>query len=611
MYIRNAAGHRPALSPQTAVALAVAALFAVLLAGCAGRQESARPEAATASAPAADRLSYADRRRFDALFLEAIRQKEKENYDAEYELISAALAIDSMAPEALFEAAQLKLSFMGYADTLHRAEGDALLRRAIAIDTANMDYKETLAAYLTHQNRYGEAISLYRDMVASHPTADRLSTLVRLQEQVADFAGAVGTLDRLEQLEGKNDRISMEKVKLYNQLGDNDNAYKAIEDLCDEYPNDLSYRVLLGDLYQQNGYHDKALAIYRDVLAAEPDNGYAQISLLAYYKAAGQDSLYRQQAQCVVLNPRLSNETRVEAMRGYVGESLQAKRDSSDVLRLFDKALAMPQENRSMAELCAYYMTAIGLPQERLEPVMEKILAVEPDYDRARLQLLYILLRRHDMKRLAEVCHEGRLYAPTQVLYYYYEGMAYIQLDDYAAAHDALEAGAERLEDEPGADAQTASELYAALGDVRYEMGLKDEAYAAYEEALVRNNANLLCLNNYAYFLSLDGKRLDYAAAMSLRTVKADPDNVTFLDTYAWILYKQRDYAGARAYIDRAVDGLEETAENAGIFDHAGDIYYRLRQRNTALRFWIKALSLADEKDLRTALRRKVRTRRL
>ena len=97
---------------------------------------------------------------------------------------------------------------------------------------------------------------------------------------------------------------------------------------------------------------------------------------------------------------------------------------------------------------------------------------------------------------------------------------------------------------------------------------------------------------------------------MSMRTIEAEPGNAVYLDTYAWILYLKKDYAGARKYIDMALHDLPETAENATIFGHAGDIYYRCSQRQEALKQWVKALSLTTDAKERRELQRKVRTRR-
>ena len=68
----------------------------------------------------------------------------------------------------------------------------------------------------------------------------------------------------------------------------------------------------------------------------------------------------------------------------------------------------------------------------------------------------------------------------------------------------------------------------------------------------------MLCLNNYAYFLSLDAKDLKKAEKMSYRSITAEPNNSTYLDTYAWILYQQGRYEEARIYIEQALKCSEK-----------------------------------------------------
>lgn len=554
-------------------------------------------------------LSYEDSRRFDAYFLESLRQREKGNYDAQYELLTRALAVNPDAAEALYETALLKLSFGGFDDTTHRAEGEAMLHRAVALAPDNPTYKETLANQMAREGNYAGAINLYKTMVQHHPTTDNITALIALQEESADFAGAIESITRLEEIEGKNERYSLEKFRLYTQLGDNEHAYAAIEDLCAEYPGDLRYRVLMGDLYQQNGYNEMALAIYRDVLAVEPDNAYGQISLLAYYKKIGQDSLYHALVEEVVLNPAATGEAKTEALRGYMADNLQAGADSTAVMRLFSRALAMPQENRSLAELCVYYMMMRGMPEKDIKPVLEKLLETEPDYTPARMSLLNILLKKGDMKAVARLCHDGALYNPAEPVFYYYEAAALMQNEQNAEALERLQRGEEYIGEDT--DREFASDYQSMLGDLYHATGDTRQAFSAYEKALGMKSDNIMCLNNYAYFLSLTGERLDDAATMSRRTVEAEPDNAIYLDTYAWILHAQRNYREARTYIDRALEKTPEEKGNASIFDHAGDIYYRCGERTQAVRFWVKALSLYETAKERAAVRNKVKRRRL
>lgn len=586
--------------------IAALCLLLATLSACGGRTAT---DTAPRPAMPARTLGYEEQRRFDTYFAEALRQREKGNYDAERELLGRALDINPDAPEALYETAVLELSLGSFGDTIHHTAGRAMLHRAVALAPDNLVYKEMLANQMARGGDYDAAINLYRKMVADKPSPEYLMALVALQEEAADFAGAIESIGQLEKLEGKNEKYSLEKFRLYTQLDDNEHAYAAIEDLCAEYPSDLRYRVLMGDLYQQNGYNEMALAIYRDVLEVEPDNAYGQISLLAYYKQTGADSLYKALVEEVVLNPNATPEARTEAMRGYMADNLQSGADSTAVLRLFRRALAQPQENRGLAELCVYYMMLRDMPDREVEPVLETLLRTEPDYNPARMSLLNIALRKADMKRVAQLCREGALYTPAEVTYYYYEAVALSQTGRGQEAIERLRQGEEYIDEETARE--FASDYEALLGDLLHEAGDEEAAFAAYEQALSYKSDNMLCLNNYAYFLSLRGERLDDAAAMSRRTLEAEPDNAVYLDTYAWILYVQGDYRQAREYIDRALALLGEGKDHAGVFDHAGDIYYRCGERTGALRLWARAMALYDEPAPRAAVRAKIKRRRL
>lgn len=593
--------HAPRVS-----ALALALVTLVLATACGGTSPRTSAPAAPAGATARAALSYGQQRRFDELFLEAMCRKQKGEHDAEHELLSAALRINPDAPEALYELALLELARPAEADSLHLRRCDSLLRRAVALDPTNKFYKSTLANFYINEADYAPAIRIVEEMARREPSTELLSMLVSLYETTDDYNGAIRALNRLEKLEGKNETYSLEKFKIYLRMKDDANAYATIEELCAEYPYDLRYRVLLGDLYEENGHDTMALAVYRDVLAAEPHNSYAQLSLLSFYQKKGPDSLYNAYADALATDSATDGRVRFEVLRALAAAQQAGHTDSLRVLGLFRRALDLPQADRSVAELCALYMSAIGLPTDSLERPMRAILAVEPDYDRARLQLLQLLVSRDSMQAAVDLCHEGRLYSPTQLVYYYYEGLCLYRLDRPADALRVLEGGTARID--ASADSELASDLYATLGDLYYEDGRHEQAYAAYDSALVYNPDNYLCMNNYAYFLSLRGERLDRAEELARKAVGSAPDDPTFLDTYAWVLFVKGQYTQARIYIDQTLRHAGDEPD-ANLLEHAGDIYFKCGEREAALGFWRRALKAGPDADRRAVLERKVARR--
>lgn len=552
-------------------------------------------------------LSVAEQRRFDEYFLEALRHKQAGRLDAAYELLNRAVAINPNASEALFELVRIKYTLSPYSDSTEVAEADSMLGRAVSLEPSNRFYREMLAQRYAMKGDFARSIALYERLVADRPTSEGYQFLVQLYEAKGDYDGAVAALSRLETIDGPSEAYSIEKFKIYNEKGDTLNAYGAIEALCSAYPNDLRYRVVLGDLYMQNKNSAKAYDIYTDVLAKDSDNPYAQLSLMNYYHALGDDSLYLQKVHDVALNPSTSPEARTEVMRRYAVDVLNAGGDSTQVLDLFEKVLDFKMETPDIAELCAYYMMALNMPTEEVERPMRAILRDIPDYTRARLQLLQILIGREDTAGVIALCTEGQVYTPGELVYYYYEGVAHLTEDNDKAALTAFERGAAHVDEDT--DAGLASELYAALGDLYHQIGRVQKSYESYDRALSYRSDNDVVLNNYAYFLSDEGKDLDRAEQMSRRTVERNPQNETYLDTYAWILFQKKQYTQAQIYIDETLKYSEEPS--AVLLEHAGDIYYRVGERNKAVDFWRKALKKATDKAQKIRLQKKIRNRRI
>ncbi|MGM9693462.1 MAG: tetratricopeptide repeat protein, partial [Alloprevotella sp.] len=581
---------------------------AVLLTACSG----SRP--AVSSAPPTEKTSTASverkerPRRFNELFLESVRQKELEHTDAQFELLEAALKLRPDAPEALYEMALIKLTSTVYSDTLSKAEGDSMLQLAVRLEPENIAYKKTLGTYLANMTRFREAIALYEEIAETESGPENLSMLIWLYKQNGDYTGVIRTIERLEQKEGKSEQLSLEKFQTYIAMNDNSHAFRTIEELCAEYPLDLRYRVLLGDLYDQYGFHERALDTYLDVLATEPDNSYAQISLLAYYKAAQADSLYLNLLKRVVLNPHTESDARVEALRTYTIDNIQNEGDSEPVLALLDSALAMPRQAAEVARLKVYYSLQKGLPEEEVILALEQDLKAEPDYTPARMSLLKMRLERDQLPEALQLCRDGLLYEPSEVIFYYYEASILYKLGDDDGAIKVLQRGVLRID--ASADPETASDLHGLLGDILHSKKIYEEAYAAYDRALELNPANLLCLNNYAYFLSQQGKNLERALEMSKKTIEAEPENATYLDTYAWILYVSKKYDEAKTFIDRTLQHTELSSDNYTLFDHAGDIYFHVGERAQAVDFWKKALSVCPDAADARKLRQKIRNRR-
>lgn len=581
--------------------------------GCRDYARNFRPpvvEAGTFRARAL--LTVEQRRTFDKFYLEALRQKLKGNEDAAFELLNQALTINPNASEALYEQSQLLLQLDLPQDSDLVAKGDAMLLKAYQLEPENPFIRKSLALRWIAQKKYARAAHIYEEITAQNPQPADLNLLVNLHAAANNFPAALAALDRLTILEGNSIEMGLQRFNLYDAMGDKTRAYQSIIQLCEEHPDDLSFRVMLGDLYLKNGYDEPALAVYGDVLTTNPGNAQARLALLQYDYKMGVDT-FHQHFSRLMCDTTISTADKIKTLQTFANEALQGRFDKKRLFQHFREALSTPQDSPDLGELAIAYAQSAGVPNDSLEAAFRAVLEADPEQEQARLQVLRFALLHRNIAEAAQLCRDGIALHPHQVVFYYYGGIALISQEQPLEAIAWFRQGAQQLT--PANDAEIASELYAALGDVLYQQGLHREAFTALDSALVYNPENVNCLNNFAYYLSLSRTQLTKAAAMSAKAIGIEPDNPTYLDTHAWVLYRQRRYPEAKRYIDKVLDKIEEAGapepEDANLYDHAGDIYFRLRKRREAVELWRTAQDLATDAKLLRTLRRKIKNKRI
>lgn len=541
-------------------------------------------------------LSPEQQRRYDYFFLEASRLKVKKEYDAAFDLLKHCLTINPHGAAALYEISQY------YMFLKQVPQGQAALEAAVENAPDNYWYNQALASLYQQQNETDKAIDILETMSVRFPTRrESLFALLDLYNQKQEYGKVIETLNRLEEKLGKNEQLTMEKFRIYLQMKDDKNAFREIESLVAEYPMDMRYQVILGDVYMQNGKQQEAYDIYQKVLAIEPDNVMAHFSLASYYEQTGQKELYHQQIDSLLLNKKVPADTKLNVMRQVIAQNEQARADSTIVISLFDRILQQDTDDDQLPMLYSQYLWAKNLKDASV-PVLERVLQIDPANKAARLMLLEIAVQKGDFDQVIKICEPGIEATPDALEFYFYLAIAYNQ----AERQDEALAVCQKAVEHAPADSkkEILSDFYSIMGDIYHTKKQMTDAYNAYDSALVYNPANIGALNNYAYYLSVERRDLDKAEEMSYKTVKADPTNATFLDTYAWILFEKGNYAEARIYID---DAMKSDGEKSDVIvEHCGDIYFMTGDVEGALKYWQKALDMGSQsKTLKEKIQKK------
>lgn len=525
-------------------------------------------------------LSYNDEQRFKYFYLGAVDQQMKGNYAGAFDLLNHCQEINPDAAEVYFMRSAYHALLNN--DSLSLAD----IQKAAELNPQNNVYLERLAGAYIGSGKYDEAIEAYEKLYANnHDRDDVLNVLIRLYGQQKDYDNMLQTINRLENLEGSSEEITLARMRVYSLKGDKQAELAELKDLSKKHPNDMNYRVMMGNWLLQNELPADALKEYEYVLAQEPDNLMAQMSMLDYYNAIGQDSLAAELQEKLVVSPSTPLNSKMTLMRGIVNSNEQQGGDSTEVLRIFRHILAQPQKTSDMWELQAAYMSLKQMPQDSIDNSLRGALEVAPDNAGVRLQLIQSKWKEQLFDDVISLCKPALEYNPDEMAFYYFLGLAYFQKDEKDKALHTFQLGVSQINSE--SNKEIVSDFYAIMGDILHEKGREQEAYVAYDSCLQWKDDNLGALNNYAYYLSEKGKDLQKAEKMSYRTIKAEPKNSTFLDTYAWILFMQERYEEANIYIEQAVQN-DSTVSDV-ILEHAGDISAKLGNMKKAVEWWEKA----------------------
>lgn len=572
----------------------------VIMAGCGSKGVvAARPEGRSVPVMHLPAISHNDSLRFKMYYYEAVKQQISGNYDAAYDLLEHCIGINPNAAEAYF--------MLSFYDGILKGDSAAFadVKKASELNPANNAYLERIGVGYVSMGNLDEAIKAYEKLSRNSPErSDVLDFLAQLYSRQKDYDKMLDVLNRMEALEGASEDLTLAKMRVYSLQGKKEEEYNELKNMSEKHPNDMNYRVMLGNWLLQNGSPDEAGKLYIEVLQAEPENIMARMSMIDYYRTSGQAMRADSLQEVMLVSPKTPVDGKMALMRQVVADNEKNGADSTLVIDLFKKILKEPQETSDMAQLYAAYLTLKKMPQDSISKVLETVLAISPDNVAARLQLIQAEWNKQDFDRVIELSNQALDYSPDELAFYYFLGFAYIQKDDDDSALEVLRRGVSQINDQ--SNPSLVSDFYAIMGDILHDKGDDKGAYAAYDSCLQWKDDNYGCLNNYAYYLSVENKDLDKAAQMSYRTVQAEPDNSTFLDTYAWILFMQKKYAEALQYIDMAVKN--DTTKSAVIIEHAGDIHAVNGDIDGAVKYWNEALKAGAENE--TVLRRKIKLRK-
>lgn len=542
-----------------------------------------------------------DTRKADYIYLEALRAKSQGKNDAAYSLLQRARELNSDDKDIGVELS-LYLLRLSQTDSTLIEESMALLR----------DYNEANPSDLYYGGRYAmineqllnrdEAIRTWERLHTYYP--EHLEITYRYANALgqggsdADRAKAIAVYDSVEVAEGKSIPISTKKIQLYFARQDTASILSEVDRLRESSPKNVDFQVFSGDIYAMFGQNDKAKSFYDKACELDPSSGLAYYSRAQFYNSMGDSAAFNREVFQALQQKSLDVETKLAILRSYIQEMYNDSTQLPRVGKLFDVLIDQHPHEHDIHALYSRYLIVTKDYAKAAEQT-ERALDLDPADEEGWEMLTSLYLQENKLDEAKAAIKRSFRYYPENGRQYLVLGSIHDQQGEREKAPKEYERALELID---STDTKTISRIYGAMGDNLYARQLLDSAFTAYQKALLYDPENYLALNNCAYYLACEGRDLDDALSMVETAIKAEPDNPTTLDTYAWVLFKRKDYAKAREIIDKTLELTDERSEE--ILEHAGDIHFMDGDPDGALEFWKEALQLAPDNEL---LERKVK----
>ena len=522
-------------------------------------------------------MSDSQRGEVTYLFYNANKEKILGNLNNAADLFAEVIRKDGRNAAAMYELSNIYSEQKKYADALFFAKS------AWSIDPKNPWYALSYADILQKNKKLNEAAEVLGQLVKDNPSRtdyyfEWASALI-----VADHpADAIKAYDKLQEQMGITKEVSLQKARLYQRMNKSDKAVDELQKLILTNPADPQAYAALAETYQAMGQKDKALETYHRILEIDPDNPYVHLSLADFYRSNGEKEKSVAELKLAFLNKELDIDTKISILASYLN-LIELHPELKDQAMEMSHLLleAHPSDSRAWAIYGDFLVQDKKFAEARTTYRKANELGAKEFSVYSQLMNLDVQLQDWDTL-LLDATETTNLF-PEQPAGYFFTGYANIQKKKFTEAIAALNSGVKMVVDNAKLEAQ----FYASLGDAYNEIKDYAKSDESYEKVLTINPKDATALNNYAYYLSLRGIKLDHAEEMSKLSNDLEPNQASYEDTYGWIMYKMGRYDEALIWIKKSLDS--SAAKSGAVLEHYGDVLYKKGDIQQALDYWQRA----------------------
>lgn len=531
------------------------------------------------------RIRDFDSTAFDRIYIEAIKLKLLGNAGDALQYLEHCVKINPESDGAWFQMAQIVLA-TGNVNT-----GKKYALSAYSINPRNFWYLMMLAGTYYQEHDLDSAIIFYDKAVKAFPEKeDLLLTLGNLYSENKNFDKADDIFEKLDNKYGINEKSTVSSVKNLMWAEKYEEAMVKAILLLKENPDEILYNGLLAEIYTGMKEPVKAMEVYSKLLERNPEDPQIQLSLCDFLINEKKFEEIVFLLNTVALNEEIEREQKIELFARLIGIP-QFINSYGNQLQISIMVLEASYKNDG---IIAMLRPELLLAQNKFNEAairLEEIIKNQPENYFAWEKLLFVYLETGDFKNLqlraAECATKFNMSFVAKVLYATAanENMQYKTALEEARKATIL----------AGDNKEMLLQVLSVKADIFYRMKDYNNAFVTFDEALKNNGEDLTILNNYAYYLAEQNMNLKEAEEMAQKVIQKEPNNTTFLDTYAWVLYKRGKTNEALKVMNSIMKS--SVKPDPEWQEHIGYIYKKKNDCKNAVLNWKNAMILDSTKN--------------
>lgn len=464
-------------------------------------------------------------------------------------------------------------------------------RNAISRDNSNVWYYLHLAAIYQMQRNIDSTIVIYEKILdLDQYNTEYMYNMALLYKEAKYYDKALRTIKRIEGSTGVNERIIYLKHDLYSRLGRKKEAIKELKEGIGYFPEDLNMYGLLAEYYSEIGELEEADNVYLQILKKDSANSKVILSYADYLIGIGKEDKAFEFYRKAIEDPGMIISDKLMIIASLINEEEIFKSSDGQLMDLINQ-VNNDYVNNTEARLLRIDFNIKSNHYDAASDDLKYIIRNKADNMNAWKQLIFIENYMNLYDSVIYHAENASDIFKEETVFYIMEGLAWLQKGENNKAINVLLEG-----EQYSIRAEEKGQIYGYLAELYRNIGNNLLSDNYFERALEIDENNVLLRNNYSYYLALRDTALRKAEKLSRYTIESEPLNPTYLDTYAWILYKMGKYKNALKFIEKAVKNDDGT--NTEILDHYGDILSKLNKYEKALDIWNRIIELEGSNDI-------------